>query len=849
MKKNRLIALLLLVSILVVSNDAISQVTNTEALLKFSKEQAIKSASQRVLAEEYAKQHNLPITFENDKGVYFELQYISEEGTPMYYKTDNSNAAKTTSTNKVYTGGGAGLNLDGSGITAREWDGGAVRLTHQEYGGRVVQGDNPSSNHWHSTHVAGTIMAAGVQPAAKGMAYNANLRTFDWNSDNAEMAAEAADGALISNHSYGFGRGWSWTGSGWSWYGTPSISTQEDYKFGFYDIESKNWDQIAANAPYYLIVKSAGNDRNEGPNGGQYPKDGPYDCIAHGGISKNVLTVGAVHDIPNGYNGPSSVNMSSFSSWGPADDGRIKPDIVANGVGLYSTNDLSNSSYTSSDGTSMSAPAATGSMVLLQQHWENLNGSGNYMTAATLKGLVIHTADEAGTYDGPDYQFGWGLMNTKTAALLISEDQNINVIDESVLEQGGDFKMIINSDGTEDIKVTICWTDVPGQPVAPELDPSDAMLVNNLNLKVTLDEETYYPWKLNRNSPNSAATNNSINNVDNVEVVFIENPVAGDYLVTVNHSGSLSGGSQAFSIIISGVTSTISLPTSSAGADVNICENSEVQLAGSSANSSSILWTTLGDGTFNDPTITDAIYTLGETDITDGSVQLKLTAYAILPSTDSTYDNMIVTITHNPTADAGENITVCGNGTAQLNGVAENYESITWTSRGDGTFDDNSILNPIYTPGATEPCLDDIVDNLYVYIAKAPKPNAGLDGETCGTNAFQLTGEATDNDGVEWSTQGDGTFNDISLLDAIYTPGDNDVSTGLVTLNLKAIAITPCPNDSTDTMELTIRALPNINAGADGATCQNTSFEVTGVADDATSVQWSSNGDGHAWRK
>lgn len=860
MKKIRRIILLSFVSVFWLSASLSGQVvTNTKALLEISKEKAIEFKERRAQAEAYAKEHNLEVSFENDKGVFWELQYVTEDGIPMYYITDNRNAAKTVSTDKVYPGGGAGLNLDGTGITPREWDGGGVRLAHQEYGGRVVQGDNPSSTHWHSTHVAGTIMAAGVQSSAKGMAYNANLRAFDWNSDNSEMASEAANGALMSNHSYGYGRGWGWS-NGWTWYGNPSISTQEDYLFGFYDSEAKSWDNIAVNAPYYLIVKSAGNDRNEGPGGGQYPNDGPYDCISHGGIAKNVMTVGAVHDIPGGYSGPGSVSMSSFSSWGPADDGRVKPDIVANGVGLYSCNDASNSSYISSDGTSMSAPSATGSMALLQQHWENLNGSGNYMTAATLKGLVIHTADEAGTSDGPDYKFGWGLMNTKNAALRISEDQNINVIDEAILNEGGSLQMILSADGSEDIKVTICWTDPAGQPLSPQLDPLDPMLVNDLDLRVTSGSNTYYPWKLNRNAPTSAATNNGENNVDNVEVVFIENPAAGEYTVTVDHDGSLSGGSQAFSIIISGVTATVSLPTASAGADTDLCENTSIQLNGGASNSSAVLWRTTGDGSFDDPSLLDATYTLGANDLVDGSAELSLTAYALPPSNDSISDNMMLTVVYNPIAIAGDDVTVCGGGLAQLNGQQEHAASVIWTTKGDGSFTDNSILDPLYLPGpgdiaggqvklsliaqAADPCSDDYVDNMYVIMAKDPKPNAGADGETCGSNAYQLDGSAEDNEGIVWSTSGDGSFDDAAALDAKYTPGSTDVANGMVTLSMTALAIPPCPSDSTDQMILTIQDLPNIQAGDDGIACENTAYTLNGVVDNPVSVAWSTSGDG-----
>ncbi len=834
--------------------------TNKQALLELSKSMSKDYQLKKAKALEFAKQNDLPVTFENDKGTFFELQYVTEDGIPMYYKTDNRNAAKTISTDKVYPGGGAGLDLDGSGITPREWDGGGVLLTHQEYGGRVTQVDNPTSTHYHSTHVAGTIMAAGVQPAAKGMAYNANLRAFDWNSDNSEMASEAANGALMSNHSYGFSRGWTWTNTGWEWYGNASISTQEDYLFGFYSSESYSWDLIAHNAPYYLIVKSAGNDRGEGPTNGSYPQDGPYDCIAGGGISKNVLAVGAVNDLTNGWTSPGGVVMSSFSSWGPADDGRVKPDIVANGVGLYSTSDGSNTSYISSDGTSMSAPSVTGSLALLQQQWEDLVGSGEYMKAATLKGLVIHTADEAGNYDGPDYKFGWGLMNTKKAALKIVEDQDMNVIDELILADGGSYEMILTSDGTEDLKVTISWTDLPGTPTTPQLDPADIMLVNDLDLRITKDGTTYYPWKLDRDVPAAAATNNSKNYVDNTEVVWIENAEAGEYRVIVDHDGEITDGTQAFSIIISGVTNTQSLPSVSAGEDMSGCEDTDVQLEGISANSSSVLWRTEGDGSFDDPNTLLALYTPGTNDIETGSVDLTLTAYAIAPLTDSVVDGLAVTIEKNPIADAGEDVTIDETESAQLNGAAENYESTVWSTRGDGSFDDPSLLNAVYTPGPGDiedgqvkitlvatsitPCDNDDTDDMYVYIGDVPVANAGDDGQVCGDNTYQLDGYAENYSTINWSTSGDGTFDDTEILNPVYTPGANDISTGEVTLSLTATGIAPNTSEITDDMVLSIYEMPDVNAGADAVTCENTDVEVTGTVQNQASVEWTTSGDG-----
>jgi hypothetical protein len=88
------------------------------------------------------------------------------------------------------------------------------------------------------------------------------------------------------------------------------------------------------------------------------------------------------------------------------------------------------------------------------------------------------------------------------------------------------------------------------------------MLVNDLNLTLTRDGNTWYPWKLNLANPGASATNSGSNNVDNVEDIDIETPLAGDYTITVSHSGSLTNGSQDFSLILSGIDNFTSIPGS-----------------------------------------------------------------------------------------------------------------------------------------------------------------------------------------------------------------------------------------------------------------------------------------------
>ncbi|MDD2632802.1 MAG: S8 family serine peptidase [Bacteroidales bacterium] len=571
-------AILLIIPGLLFSQTA----ANRAVLQTFSAEKDADFTNQKNIATQYALRNNIPLTIQTGT-TFMELMQVDADGQLYYYTTHNANSAKTTSTNKVHPAAGFGFALDGAGMTVHEWDAGAVLANHQEYSGRVTQVDNAYSTHYHATHVAGTMIASGVQSAAKGMAPAAHLNAYDWNNDESEMAAAGANGALVSNHSYGYANGWSWNGSSWVWYGDPTISTTEDYSFGFYDSQAQDWDFIAHNAPYYLIVKSAGNDRGDGPTGGTYPQDGPYDCIGNAGVAKNILTVGAVNDITSGYSQPSDVVMSSFSSWGPADDGRVKPDIVANGVSLYSSDDGGNSSYATLSGTSMSSPSATGSLILLQQHYQAMHGTGNLMKAATLKALVIHTADEAGPDPGPDYMFGWGLLNTYKATQKITESNSLDVINEYNLTNGSTYTRTVQASGDGPLVVTIVWTDVPGTPVAQQLDPPDPMIVNDLDLRVTRNSSTWYPWKLNPNNPSAAATRAGKNYVDNVENLIIDNPIAGQsYTIVVDHAGVLSGGSQPFSMIVSGITQQPTAPpvvdfytpntTVFAGADVQFTD-------------------------------------------------------------------------------------------------------------------------------------------------------------------------------------------------------------------------------------------------------------------------------------
>jgi hypothetical protein len=519
----------------------------------------------------------MPIRTVSPDGTVREIKRFAH-GIPIYFKTDNLTSARTISSDDVQPGGSAGLSLTGSGITLGEWDGGGVRMSHQEFGGRVLVSQGTAN--FHSTHVAGTMIGAGTVATAKGMAPQANLRAFNWTNDISEMATEAAAGLRTSNHSYGLITGWDYNYFGdnrWAWFGNPSVNTIEDYRFGFYDQEAQDWDNVAYNAPHYLIVKSAGNDRNEGPsgptqhwvfNGGwtlvvaARSPDGNfgYDCVSASSVAKNPLVVGAVGDIPGGYTSPAGVAMSSFSAWGPTDDGRIKPDIVANGVGLYSSLETADNAYGSLSGTSMSTPSVTGSIGLLLHHQQNLH-PGDSLLASTVKGIVIHTADETGPNPGPDYMFGWGLMNTRKATDLMtldSADGPGSHINEFSMATGDTVLIDFASTGDEPLRITLSWNDIPVGLPPVSLDPPNKILRNDLDMRLVrkIDGTEFSPWILNPASPSSAATTGD-NARDNVEQILIQDPGRTLYTLRITHKTTIFNSPEDVSLIMSGNTPTI----------------------------------------------------------------------------------------------------------------------------------------------------------------------------------------------------------------------------------------------------------------------------------------------------
>jgi len=515
-----------------------------------------------------------------------ELAGWGEDGKPLYFTTRNANAAISTGSDQLRS---SPYGATGAGWTLGVWDGGSVLASHQEFGGRVTVMDGAAAD-IHATHVGGTLAAAGVRPDAIGMAPAAQIDSYDWNDDAGEMYARGASyggepGMIyLSNHSYGYVAGWHYTDADplWEWYGADTNAAAVEDNFGQYNGIASDTDWIADALPYYLSVWAAGNERTDNPWTGASvaltpggpaatydparhpPGDGAfrngYDTVSFNAVAKNVLTVGAVADaMTSGLRDPAKAVMLSFSSWGPTDDGRIKPDLVANGEALTSASADGPDQYTPMSGTSMASPNAAGTAQQILAYYAACF-PGHYLRASSLKGLLIHTADDLGN-PGPDYRFGWGLLNGQAAADLIADaaarPDALRLLEQELSPGATGRFHPFRWDGVSPIRATLCWTDPAAAPTNG-LDSRAPMLVHDLDLCLLApDNSRHLPWVMPfvgtwTEATLSAPAITGTNRTDNVEQVQIPLPPApGVYYALITVNGTLSR-AQTYSLCVSG---------------------------------------------------------------------------------------------------------------------------------------------------------------------------------------------------------------------------------------------------------------------------------------------------------
>ncbi len=444
--------------------------------------------------------------------------------------TSNAHAAETSNVDHVHA---SPFDLDGSGVALGIWDSGDVRDTHEQLTGRVFLEDNVGATN-HSTHVGGTMIASGSPDAsAMGMSPNGTLHSYDWNSVMAEQAtAVTTYGISASNHSWEIDIGYDKDTGAWN--GDPD-------GFGAYRQESHDFDELVVDHDL-VIVNSAGNQQDDcdpsgSPCDGVAGSDFRYDNISWNGCAKNILTIGAIDD-------DTPADLTGFSSCGPTDDGRIKPDLVAEGDSLRSTCVGADDDYCDSSGTSMSAPVVTGGVGLFVQHYRQIYG-GDDPRADVVKAVLVNSAQDMGRY-GPDFAFGHGLYDALAAAQLVEVGPARIMTGDLADDEEMEWLIAVEPTLTQ-LRVTGVWTDPP----APATTESGDALINDLDLEVISPSgTTHFPFTGPTASPfDGPATNTAKNAVDNVETTWVENPEPGFWTVKMKSATILGLDSQPFAVV------------------------------------------------------------------------------------------------------------------------------------------------------------------------------------------------------------------------------------------------------------------------------------------------------------
>ncbi len=393
-------------------------------------------------------------------------------------------------------------------------------------------GDEAAAS-YHGSHVAGTVLGDGapygVWNAATydGHAFNAQVIFHDLGRQD-DPATEPIESDFIYSPS--------------DYYNDMFLNVETSgAKF-----HSNSWggglgymsdaaveDLYAWDSQDFSILFAAGND---GPAGYQ---------IGSQAELKNGWAVAALTATGTG--------MASFSSRGPAVDGRIKPDIGFCGESIMSVD--GGGGFQSMQGTSMATPGVAGNLALVRQYYTEgwyptgaeVSANGFSPSAALIKATVLNGGDDISS-SRPDFAQGWGCLNLDNSLYFAGDALDVFAHDNlqgMVTGDYIDFPVGVAS-GAEDFTATVVWTDYPGNPTAAK------MLVNDLGMLVMGPGGT--EWRGNNHAGGYSQDTGSSNNYDtlnNVEDVRINNPAAGTYVVRVS-AENIAMGPQNFAIVISG---------------------------------------------------------------------------------------------------------------------------------------------------------------------------------------------------------------------------------------------------------------------------------------------------------
>lgn len=398
-------------------------------------------------------------------------------------------------------------NLSGAGVVVGIGDE-SNPLRHIDFNTRIIN-RAPIEAGSHGLHVMGTMAGAGIMDERyTGYAPRATVVAQSYSSILAYAPQYVQDyGMVVTNNSYG-----------------SDVITCETN--GTYDLYSYILDQQAFEMPYLQHVFAAGNSGNT-----TCAPFAPGFVTVLGGYqtAKNVITVGATGE---------TGGIMANSSRGPVKDGRLKPEITAQGNGIVST--IPVNLYGSGSGTSMATPAVSGGLVMLYERYRQLNGNQNPKNGL-MKALLVNGAVDKGN-EGPDYRFGYGWLNLLRSVKML-ESQSYTT--GQVAHQATNNFSINVPANTAQLKVMLYWNDPAGSTLVSQ------NLVHNLDLQVTNPASSVVLPRIL--DPTVANVNNvattGVDNRNNMEQVVINNPGAGNYTISVKGTTVGQAPSQEYFVV------------------------------------------------------------------------------------------------------------------------------------------------------------------------------------------------------------------------------------------------------------------------------------------------------------
>jgi PKD repeat protein len=303
-------------------------------------------------------------------------------------------------------------------------------------------------------------------------------------------------------------------------------------------------------------------------------------------------------------------------------------------------------------------------------------------------------------------------------------------------------------------------------------------------------------------------------------------------------------------------------PVVSAGDDAIICENMNHQLTGSAENYSELLWTTSGDGMFSNPSILNPFYTPGFQDKNNGEVILSLTAVPLSPCSLAATDSMTLSLSPLPSVDLGEDLLLCTTGPVILTAQVSNYSSLLWTTSGSGEFSDPTLPETQYFPSGNDlihtsltftvtaqsvsPCMMPVSQSVTASFIDGPYVNAPSSRRICENQNLSIPAVAGSYSSLMWTTEGDGYFEDPSVIPGVYHPGAMDIANGGVTVTITAFGIGACATPASKDVYINIIRFAEVDAGEDMVMNSSDSYvQLSASTSNSTGVSWSSSGDGY----